>query len=100
VSADTLANYYFLSFGAAGQGHVHFAAHVRGFADQDPAFCDANGDLIDECVVTSAWFGGGSLTQIQPIPLPAAAWLFGSALGAPLLRRAWKLVSDTDFRGF
>lgn len=104
VSGDTIANYYFLSFDVAGQGNTYFGAHVRGFADQDPAFCDVNKDLVDECAVTSAWFGGGSLTPIQPIPVPAAAWLFASALGALRLRHRRKsvsdTVSDTDLRGF
>jgi hypothetical protein len=50
-----------LSSGTASQGNVFFAAHVAGFDD-------GAGN-------TGAFFGGST-----PVPLPAAAWLFGSGL--------------------
>lgn len=81
VSGDTIANYYFLSTGGQTQGYSHFTAHVRGFVDQDPSFCDVNGDLQEdpECITTSAWFGDGDGFTV--VPVPAAVWLFGSAIG-------------------
>jgi hypothetical protein len=61
VTGDTVYDYVMLSSGNAGQGNTFFAAHVAGF--------DAGGG------VTSAYFAGSA-----PVPLPAAAWLFGSGL--------------------
>lgn len=78
VTGDTIADYYDLSTSGAAQGNSHFSAHVRGFVDQDPAFCD-DGYGNDTCLVTSAWFGDGEHVTI--VPVPAAVWLFGSALG-------------------
>jgi hypothetical protein len=66
IAGDTPVNYVALSSGSAGQGNVFFAAHVAGFLDQDPG----SGEL------TSAYFGGSTV-----VPVPAAAWLLGSALG-------------------
>jgi hypothetical protein len=60
IVGDTVYDYVNLSTGNAGQGNEYFAAHVAGF--------NANG-------TTSAFFGGST-----PVPLPAAAWLFGSGL--------------------
>lgn len=66
----TLGSFAEFSTNVAAQGHVYFAAHVTGF--------DASG-------VTSAYFGGSTLT---PVPLPAASWLLVSALGGfGLMRR-------------
>lgn len=61
VPGDTITDYVKLSGGNAAQGNVFFAAHVGGFDD-------GAGN-------TSAFFGGST-----PVPLPAAAWLFGSGL--------------------
>jgi hypothetical protein len=78
IAGDSIANYYALSTGGQTQGHSHFATHVRGFGDQDPAFCD-DGFGNDTCVVTSAWFGDSSMVPV--VPVPAAVWLLGSAFG-------------------
>jgi hypothetical protein len=73
VAADSPASYAVLSGGNAGQGNVFFAGHVAGFVDQDPGA----GEL------TSAFFGGSTV-----VPVPAAVWLLGSALGVMgMLRR-------------
>lgn len=61
VAGDAISDYVELSSGTAGQGNVFFAAHVAGFDD-------GQGN-------TSAYFGGST-----PVPVPAAAWLFGSGL--------------------
>lgn len=61
IAGDQVSDYVMLSSGNAGQGNTFFAAHVAGF--------DAGGG------VTSAYFAGST-----PVPLPAAAWLFGSGL--------------------
>lgn len=61
VPGDTITDYVKLSGGNAAQGNVFFGAHVAGFDD-------GAGN-------TSAFFGGST-----PVPLPAAAWLFGSGL--------------------
>lgn len=66
VAGDSPDDYAVLSTGNAGQGNVFFGTHVAGFLDQDPGAGD----------VTSAFFGGSTAI----IPVPAAAWLFGSAL--------------------
>ncbi len=66
VAGDAPIDYAALSSGNAGQGNVMFAAHVAGFLDQDPGA----GEL------TSAYFGGSTV-----VPVPAAVWLLGSALG-------------------
>lgn len=62
VLGDSIANYVELSTNSTGEGNVFFAAHVAGFETSDP-------------LVTSGFFGGST-----PVPLPAAAWLFGSGL--------------------
>jgi hypothetical protein len=67
IAGDSLLSYVALSNGNAGQGNQFFAAHVVGFLDQDPGTAD----------LSSAYFGG---TQV--VPVPAAAWLFGSGLAA------------------
>lgn len=59
----TLGSFAEFSTNIAAQGNRYFAAHITGF--------DASG-------ATSAYFGGSTLT---PVPLPAAFWLFASALG-------------------
>ena len=66
VAGDAVADYAVVSSGTAGQGNVFFAAHVAGFLDQDPGANE----------LSSAYFGGST----QVVPVPAAAWLFGSGL--------------------
>ncbi len=76
IAGDVIANYATTSTGGA-EGTYLFAGHVAGFLDQDPGAGE----------VTSAYFGGNA-PVVQVVPVPAAAWLFGSALGlAGLLRR-------------
>jgi hypothetical protein len=73
VAGDSPATYAVLSGGNAGEGNVFFAGHVAGFLDQDPG--------AEE--LTSAFFGGSTV-----VPVPAAVWLLGSALGVlGMLRR-------------
>lgn len=74
IAGDSVLDYVALSGGNAGQGNVYFASHVAGFLDQDPGGAE----------LTSAFFGGSAV-----VPVPAAVWLFGSALGlvAGLRRR-------------
>lgn len=62
VLNDTVASYSGLSTNAGGQGSVKFAAHVAGFNTSDKK-------------ITSGYFGGSTA-----VPVPAALWLFGSAL--------------------
>ena len=72
---DSIASYYALSSGN-GNSNTYFASHVAGFENQDSL-----GDL------TSAFFGGGTFIdgggtppQVPQVPVPAAIWLFGTAL--------------------
>ena len=62
IGGDVPLDYAALSSVNGGQDSVFFAAHVAGF-------------LHEGTGEESAWFGGSTL-----VPLPAAAWLFGSAL--------------------
>jgi hypothetical protein len=63
VSGDTPLDYAVLHpLGGGGQGNYFFAAHVAGMTT-GPG---------------SAYFGGNATTVV---PVPAAAWLLGSALG-------------------
>jgi len=74
IAGDVVADYAVLSTGNAGQANTFFAAHVAGFLDQDPG--------PDE--LSSAFFGGST----PVVPVPAAVWLLGSALGVlGVLRR-------------
>lgn len=66
IIGDTLADYVVAGPGGA-QGTYFFAAHVAGMTP-------VGGE-------TSAYFGGNS-PDIQIVPVPAAAWLFGSAFAA------------------
>lgn len=68
--------------GSNDEGHF-FAAHITGFTDLNPLLedegcvIDSEGNATPECnILTSVWVAGSTV-----IPVPAAAWLFGSALG-------------------
>lgn len=76
IGGDTPADYVALSSGTAGETNQFFAAHVAGFQDVNPATSCPSGGL-DPCTVTSGFFGGST----PVVPVPAAAWLFMSALG-------------------
>lgn len=68
ISGDVLADYAVAGAGGA-QGTYYFAAHVAG--------------MTPVAGQTSAYFGGNTV-----VPVPAAAWLFGSAIaGLGWLRR-------------
>jgi hypothetical protein len=73
VTGDGPGNYF--------QDDPAFAAHVQDFS---PMTCTNEAIAADKCgggtTVTSAWFGGGSKDEYL-VPLPAAVWLLGSALG-------------------
>ncbi len=71
VSDDTIASYAFPPTGNPGQGFFYFAAHVGGFVKQ----CNTSG------CVSSAYFGGQNTDEHSVVPVPAAVWLLGSALG-------------------
>lgn len=66
VAGDSVNTY------AQSNGTAWFVAHIAGF---DTMTCTSG-----QC--TSAWFSGGGdeTTPPQAIPIPAAAWLFGSGL--------------------
>ena len=66
-----------------------FAAHIVGFADLNSLepvegctdLNPPNEDWSPQCnILTSVWVGGGDLIPPSEIPVPAAAWLFGSGL--------------------
>jgi len=102
---DTIASYFDGSIPGLNGSHF-FAVHIAGFADQnpldpylpgdpgyDPSYgeCDLNGAdpaINKNCnLLVSAWFAGPATV----VPVPAAAWLFGSALGGlGLMRRRKK----------
>jgi hypothetical protein len=64
ISGDSISTYEVQSTKNAGQGNQDFAAHVINISDPlSPG-------------TSSSWFGG------TPVPLPAAAWLLLSGLGA------------------
>jgi hypothetical protein len=67
ISGDVLADYAVAGAGGA-QGSYYFAAHVAG--------------MTPVAGQTSAYFGGNVL-----VPVPAAAWLFGSAFGLLAIAR-------------
>jgi hypothetical protein len=64
INNDSAGSYQQLSAGNAGQGNFDFAAHVINFS--------VGGS-------SSAWFAGQT---VAPVPLPAAAWLLLSGMGA------------------
>lgn len=65
ITGDVVGDYAVAGSGGA-QGAWYFAAHVAGFDDMDPGPGE----------ISSAFFGGNAV-----VPVPAAAWLLGSALG-------------------
>lgn len=74
-TGDTIDSYFDGSV-AGSNGSQAFAVHIAGFADQNTG--EGCYEESGECVpLVSAWFAGPATV----IPVPAAAWLFGSALG-------------------
>ncbi len=83
LPADSIMDYVAGSIPGAN-GSFLFAAHLVAFTDQNPdapvGTCvgqPLNANNQDCNYLTSAWFA----TPAAPIPVPAAVWLFGSALG-------------------
>ncbi|MGX2032414.1 hypothetical protein [Methylocaldum gracile] len=71
INGDNASHYFALSGKNAGQGNYYFAAHVAGFNE---ALTGGTG---------GAWFAGSNGqpgTAPEPVPVPAAFWLFGSAV--------------------
>jgi hypothetical protein len=68
ITGDTPDSYHAPSNGNAGEGNAWFAAHVADFSGAGET--------------TSGFFGGGDGPGIapEPVPIPAAVWLFGSAI--------------------
>jgi hypothetical protein len=78
VAGDTLASYFDLSSGTAGEGNQYFAGHIAGF------------NAPPGTNVTSAFIGGGT----SVVPLPATAWLLLSGVaGLGALARRRRLVA-------
>jgi hypothetical protein len=88
---DAIADYIFGSVPGADpydNGSHFFAVHIAGFTDQNPdaplfdpdGNCPATPDAnVQDCnLLVSGWYAGSAL---QVVPVPAAVWLFGSALG-------------------
>jgi hypothetical protein len=73
AAGDSIFDYAELSTGGGKEGHVFFTAHVGGFTEQT---CEGTSGPGGTC--KSAYFGGTTM-----VPIPAAVWLFGSALGLP-----------------
>ncbi len=82
-SVDEISDYIAGSIEGLNGSHF-FAVHIAGFTDQNPL------DPVDTCVgvpidpnnpdcnaLTSMWTAGSTAA----VPVPAAVWLFGSALG-------------------
>lgn len=68
MAGDTVSTY------AQSNGTSWFSAHIAGFSSTP---CSS-----DSGTCTSAWFSGGgdATTPPQAVPVPAAAWLFGTGL--------------------
>lgn len=69
LNGDSIHDYVALSGGGVTQGRVYYAAHVAGFIG------------LDTLLPPSAYFGGSRATSAAAVPVPAPAWLLGSALG-------------------
>lgn len=67
IDGDSIFDYVSLFTGGKEQGQVYFAAHVAGMR------------VGSSRPVESAYFAGNRLAG-QVVPVPAAAWLMGSAL--------------------
>jgi hypothetical protein len=74
IEDDTIESYG-LGFNNEGDATAWFAAHVAGFNPVER--CGESSMACD-----SAWFGGGDggYPPGSVVPVPAAAWLFGSGL--------------------
>ena len=64
---------------APGGGIFSLAANEGGPPDQPGPFVSIGGDVIDDISF------GSVQVSVQPVPLPAAMWLFGSAVSWLLL---------------
>ncbi|MGX2041153.1 hypothetical protein ACWJKU_13620 [Methylocaldum sp. MU1018] len=76
IDGDTPDSYHAPSSGGAGEGNAWYAAHITDFSGPDG--------------ITSGYFAGGDGPGIAPapVPIPAAIWLFGSAIaGLGLISR-------------
>jgi hypothetical protein len=76
IDGDTPEDYAVLSTGNVASGHEMFAAHVAGFN-----WCPLDGKKGSKKCVTSGFFAGS-----DPVPLPAAAWLFATGMAGALIR--------------
>jgi len=81
-ATDTMFDYIAQS-NLGPNGGPFFAVHITGFTDLNPldpvegCVIDSEGNHTPECnILTSVWVAGSTV-----VPVPAAAWLFGSALG-------------------
>jgi hypothetical protein len=70
IAGDSIQDYVALSTGHVTQGRVYYAGHVAGFAS------------ANMLLPPSAYFGGSRRAAADAVPVPAAGWLLGSALGA------------------
>ncbi|MFK7886489.1 MAG: VPLPA-CTERM sorting domain-containing protein [Gammaproteobacteria bacterium] len=91
IGADTISMAFDLPLGDGGMltfSDLDFGAGIGGvtLTSTIPAVQQANVSFTSDSITLdlSAWFaegGGGTLDlQLQAVPVPAAVWLFGSAL--------------------
>lgn len=86
IDGDTPADYASLSHGNAGQGHAFFAAKVSGLINED-----CLDSKKKKCKKISAYFGGSTA-----VPLPGAAWLFGTGVVGVIVRARRRAVGSAS----